>query len=120
MALAAAALSNDGIRPPPRLAMAVHTPAQGWVILPALSDPLQALPAQGARQAAGTLMVSGQLFWEWISPVFQSDHSYTWYLGGTLPDWQGTPLAVVVLLENDNSLLAQSIGEALLKLAIKP
>jgi cell division protein FtsW (lipid II flippase) len=120
MALAAAALSHDGIRPAPRLAMAVHTPAQGWVILPASSDPLQALPAQGARQAAGTLMVSGQPFWEWISPASQSDHSYTWYLGGTLPDWQGTPLAVVVLLENDNSLLAQSIGEALLKLAIKP
>jgi hypothetical protein len=120
MALAAATLSNDGIRPAPRLAVAVHTPAQGWVVLPALSDPVQALPVQGARQVAESLVVSGQPFWESASPASQSDHSYTWYLGGTLPDWQATPLAVVVLLETDNSMLAQHIGEALLALAIKP
>ena len=38
VALAAAALSHDGLRPPPRLAMAVKTPSQGWVVLPPLSE----------------------------------------------------------------------------------
>jgi hypothetical protein len=100
--------------------MAVDTPAQGWVILPALGNPVQALPAEGANQVAGALMVNGQPFWEWVAPVRAAGKSYTWYLGGTLPDWQGTPLAVVILLEEDNSLLAQSIGEALLKLTVQP
>jgi hypothetical protein len=120
MALAAAALSNNGIRPAPRLAMAVNTPAQGWVILPALSNPVQALPVEGARQTTQALMVSGQPFWEWSTPVFVAEKSFTWVLGGTLPDWQGTPLAVVVLLEEYNSSLAKAIGDALLKQAVQP
>ncbi|KAF0107325.1 MAG: cell cycle protein [Anaerolineaceae bacterium] len=120
MALAAAALSNDGVRPAPRLAMAVDTPAQGWVVLPALSDPVQAFPAEGANQTADALMVNGQPFWEWVALVRTADGAFAWYLGGTLPDWQGTPLAVVVLLEEDSSLLAQSIGRALLKLTVQP
>jgi cell division protein FtsW (lipid II flippase) len=120
MALAAAALSNNGIRPAPRLAMAVNTPTQGWVILPALSDPVQALPAEGARQTAQAWVVSSQAFWGWSTSVPSAGKSFTWYLGGTLPDWQGMPLAVVVLLEENNASLAQSIGTNLLQTATSP
>jgi cell division protein FtsW (lipid II flippase) len=120
MALAAATLSNNGIRPAPRLAMAVNTPAQGWVILPALSDPVQALPAEGPRQTAQALMLSGQPFWGWSTSAPSVEKSFTWYLGGTLPDWQGTPLAVVVLLEENNASLAQLIGTNLLQTATSP
>ena len=36
VALAAAALSNHGMIPAPRIATAVNTPNDGWVVLPAL------------------------------------------------------------------------------------
>jgi len=44
----------------------------------------------------------------------------TWYLGGTLPGWQGVSLAVVVLLEEFDPVSAQQIGQAVLQSAIGP
>jgi hypothetical protein len=120
LVLASAALSNKGIRPVPRLAIAVDTPTQGWVVLPALGDNVQALPIAGGNQVVSSLMVTGRPFWESISSASSNEKTFTWFLGGTLPDWQGTPLAIVVLLEADNPLLVQSIGRALLTLAVQP
>jgi len=119
MALAAATLSDLGILPAPRLAMAVNTPTQGWVILPSLSEPVQALPV---ASAAESLMVSGQPFWQASGKGIETQEhkTITWYLAGTLPGWQGTPLAIVVALEEDNPLLAQSIGQTLMKEALRP
>jgi len=37
----------------------------------------------------------------------------TWYIGGTLPGWSRTPIAVAVLLEENNPQLAQEIGQSL-------
>src|SRR5215216_2059292 len=45
VALASAALSNDGMIPAPRIATAVNTPNDGWVILPALGTPWKAVEA---------------------------------------------------------------------------
>jgi len=122
MALAAAALNNQGILPAPRLALAVNTPTQGWVILSPLGEPVQALSAQAAAATAESLMVSGQLFWQASGKgVETQEHkTITWYLAGTLPDWQGIPLALVVTLEEDNSLLAELFGQTLMKEALQP
>ena len=122
MALAAAALSNQGILPAPRLALAVNTPAQGWVILPPLGEPSEALSAQSAATTVESLMVSGQPFWQAIGKgVETQEHkTITWFLAGTLPDWQGIPLALVVTLEEDNSLLAELFGQTLMKEALQP
>jgi cell division protein FtsW (lipid II flippase) len=120
MVLAAATLSNDGIRPAPRLAMAVNTPTQGWVVLPALSQPVIVFPAAGVAETAQALMVSGQPFWQWNGHADQENKTFTWSLGGTLPDWQGTPLAIVVLLEESNSARAALIGQTLLGAATQP
>ena len=65
VALAAAALSHDGIRPAPRLVMAVNTPAQGWVVLPSLSNAVQVLPVDTAISATQSRMVTNQPFWQW-------------------------------------------------------
>ncbi len=120
MALAAATLSSDGVRPAARLAMAVDTPTQGWVILPALSEPAMVFPATDAANAAQALMVSGQPFWQWNAIVTQANQAFSWSLGGTLPDWQGAPLAVVVLLEENDASTAGIIGQTLLEAATKP
>ncbi len=120
MVLAAAALSNDGLRPPPRLAMAVLTPIQGWVILPALTNPVQALPENGAQNVARALMISGQPFWEYSKTGHRDQATITWYLAGTLPGWKGAPLALAILLEEDNPTFIVTIGQNILNSAIGP
>lgn len=117
MVLAAATLSNGGIRPAPRLAMAVDTPTQGWVILPSLSEPARAFSAANAANTAQGLMVSGQPFWQWDSAVNLEPLNLSWSIGGTLPDYRGVPLAVVVLLEENAQNLAKLIGRSVLEIA---
>ncbi len=120
MVLAAATLSNYGVRPAPRLAMAVNTPTQGWVILPALNDPVTAFPAENAASTAKALTVKSHPFWEWDTTVIQETSTFSWSIGGTLPDYQGVPLAIVVLLEENNENLAGLIDQTLLETAINP
>jgi hypothetical protein len=120
MALACAALSHDGVLPAPRLVMAVKTPVQGWVILPALGQPVQALSESSARATASSLIIPGQPFWGVRGKGVEAQKTITWYLAGTLPNWQGTPLAVVVALEADNPPVAEAVGQAILNAAIQP
>jgi len=65
MALAVSALSDKGIRPAARLAMAVDTPAQGWVVLPPLNQTVQVLSANSAAIVTRALVVKGQPLWQW-------------------------------------------------------
>lgn len=114
---AAAALSNRGICPAGQLVMAVNTPTQGWVILPALGQPTQCLAAQDVENL---LKPETGTFWSYTgSGKSESDGSAAWFIGGTTSGWQGTPLAVVVVLENNNRLQARTIGMAVLEAAIK-
>jgi membrane peptidoglycan carboxypeptidase len=117
MALATAALSNNGVRPAVRIAVAVNTPQQGWVILPALDSPVEALPGPFARETAQTL-AGDNPYWSYTSA--SEETPLTWQLAGTLPDWSGTPLALVVLLEEKNPALASQIGSELLDTALQP
>jgi hypothetical protein len=117
MALATAAISNNGIRPPARIALAVNTPQQGWVILPALDEPVEALPGPFAREAAQAFAGENP-YWSYTSTT--NDPPLTWHLTGTLPDWNGTPLALVVVMEEENRSLAGTIGQGLLGTALQP
>jgi cell division protein FtsW (lipid II flippase) len=120
MALATASLSNSGVRPAPRLVMAVNTPVQGWVVLPMLSSSVTVFAPEAATQTAKSLMISGKPFWQWTALAVDESKFFTWYLAGTLPDWQGTPLSVVVLLEENNSVQASTIGQSILDAATQP
>jgi hypothetical protein len=53
-------------------------------------------------------------FWQWSTRVSQGNQDFSWYLGGTLPDYQGVSLTVVVLLEENNPTWAELIGRNLL------
>lgn len=119
MAVAAATLSSGGNLPAPRLANAVNTPAQGWVILPAGSASA-AINSSGAVQAANMLARSDLPAWESFGVGSSPTTTVSWYLAGTLPDWQGTPLALVVLLEEDDPKAAGSIGLTVLQAAMQP
>lgn len=100
--------------------MAVDTPTEDWVILPALSEPVTVFSFTSAAEAAQALMIRGQPFWQWNAKVTNEGQSYSWSLGGTLPNWQGAPLAVVVLLEENNPNGAGIIGQTMLEATTKP
>jgi len=117
MTLAVATISNNGMRPPARITLAVNTPQQGWVILPALGELEESLPGPFARETALTLADKNPY---WGFTGVDEDNPLTWYLAGTLPDWSGTPLALVILLEENNPAMANSIGQSLLKTALQP
>jgi cell division protein FtsW (lipid II flippase) len=120
MALAASAISDKGLRPAPRLAMAVRTPSQGWVVLPALSQPVQVFSSSSATSAALALMVKGQPLWRWSGTAGTATKPFVWAIGGTLPAWQGFPLAIVVLLEDADQQSAAYISQQVLVAAMQP
>ena len=113
MALIAASLSNDGTAPAPRIALAVNTSQSGWVILPALGQPSEIFTPAETEQLLATFAPEGQAFWQFVS-TNKDETAVTWLLAGTTSNWSGTPLAVAVLLEENNAVLASSLAEILL------
>lgn len=119
MALAAAALNQGGIRPAPRLALAVNTPQQGWVVLPPLSEPVRVFSEEQAHTALELLMGENML-WEWSGQGHRGEQTVTWYLAGTPLDWAGPPLTLVLLLEENHPWDIHQIGRAILNAALQP
>jgi cell division protein FtsW (lipid II flippase) len=120
MASAVAGLSNQGLCPASQIASAVETPLEGWVVLPSPGNPIRCLPVDGVSQVTEKLQSKGNLFWEFTSNGTEKNLPVTWYLAGTLSNWSGTPLAIVVILEANNPVLTQNIGREVLKKAIQP
>ncbi len=114
MALAAAALSNDGVRPAPRLVTARQTPEDTWQTLPVLGASQTVFSAPAARQAAQMLASSGKPWWLTVALAPAGEQAYTWVLGGTLPDQPGTPLAIALVLESPQPQAALGIAAQVL------
>jgi cell division protein FtsW (lipid II flippase) len=122
VALAMATLSNDGIRPAPRLALAYHPPESTWMLLPPLDGQVTVFQDTTAQLTAVLLSTASMPIWESLAVIQEPDDpdiAFTWYVGGTLPDWAGTPVVVVVLLESGNVELAREIGQGLLAEIVK-
>ncbi len=116
IALAAAAVSGGGVRPAPQMVIAHHNPQTGWMPVPALGLPEQALSAEEAASIAGQQEAPGQEFWqETVVAAPGSGKPVTWYVGGTQPGLSGTPYAVALVIEGNASELATQIGEAMLQ-----
>lgn len=131
LALAMATLSNDGVRPAPRLALAYLSSGTEWTLLPPLGGQGNVFVDTAAQQTAFALATASQPMWESLAliqateaesegnTVSEPGTAFTWYVGGTLPNWTGAPVVVVVLLENGNVELAREIGEGLLGEVVK-
>jgi hypothetical protein len=87
-----------------------------------LGTPFDVFSATTAHQTANALVAPTNSHWESMALITtQTDdqpQSFTWYLGGTLPEWIGTPVVAVVLLENGDVELAQAIGQGVLALVL--
>jgi hypothetical protein len=102
------------------LTVAVNSPIEGWIILPALSEPVNVFTSNRVAEVIDSLTIEGLPIWQWNARVSREDQVYSWSLGGTLSSEQSTPLAVVVLLEKDDPDLAGAIGRALLETSLNP
>jgi len=119
MALAAATIAGGGQRPEPQMVLAIQTPFEGWV----LREPrpvIPSLPADGTRTAAQMLLQSGTPYWQTVANAPGQGTLNTWFLAGTLPGAQGTPLALALVLEENDPALAAEIGRAVLDGAPQP
>jgi hypothetical protein len=121
LALVAAAISAGGIQPAPVLVTAVKTPAAGWVPLPPLDEARRILPPATASRIAGSLAQTDPQIWQAMAVVKNlAGQTFTWLVGGTLPEWQGAPYALALLLEGDRLELAREIGRSLFLDALPP
>lgn len=117
MAIAAAALTNEGNRPAAVILSAVLTPHQGWVLFPiqpATSTDL----SQGVGETLNSLAAQGTQTWQTTAVAQNNGSPITWYLAGTLPRATNPPLALALVLEEDQAQLARQIGQSLLQIAL--
>ena len=114
-ALASASLSNQGIRPGPRIVNAFQDPEGNWVTLPKNESPVQSFEATQVDAAIDLLKIPDVSLWQ-VTAITETEdgQEITWFLSGTIANWQGQPLVVVVLLEKSAPAAAQAIGNTLL------
>lgn len=120
VALAVAQITNSGVRPAPRLALAVDTSHQGWVVLPgspSVNSAIDLKPPENLRLPG----LEGLPVWEAVGQAKTDDgKTVTWYVSATLGSWPGTPLAMSLIIEEDNPSQAVQIGREVMRAAINP
>lgn len=121
IALGAAAITEQGVRPAPLVVLAVNTPQAGWVLLPSLEKPSQLVTAEVAYEVATQLSHPELAIWYSVAAEQnQQDSGISWFSGGTLPGWEGLPLALVVIVEDNNPAVVENIGKTILQEALLP
>lgn len=112
VAVMGSTLSNGGIVVTPQIAMAYKKPASDWTLIGIDADPMS-LSHFAAVNAARELSHGTFQGWEISSVAKHEEATIAWYVTGTPPDWLGTPITLVVALEDGSALHARSIGREL-------
>jgi hypothetical protein len=123
MALAAATVSDSGLRSAPQLVMAVKTPQSGWVPLQALEESRQVMDPVSARGVFQGHALEDLGIWQATTVVEgELDQPLTWYVAGALPlaGQESAPMALALLLEGNHPDQAVRIGQELLLEAMYP
>ena len=120
LALAAAAISNEGIRPAPSIDSAIETPDGKWEPYYSRDEPVQVFPPEAAAEAAIKLSEPNSQFWEVVamSPPGLADtnkNAGTWYLAGSNLSTIGVPISLALHLEQENPELAVQIGQTIIR-----
>ena len=113
VARASAVFSQAGLMPYPRLAMAVNTPQQGWLVLSTLNSQA-VLTDTDANKVAQILSRQNFTGWDITASSKLDDQSITWYMSGTQQNWKGTPLVFVLVIENGTPQDVQQSGRTIM------
>ncbi len=115
MALVAAAITNNGLMPPPALVNAYLNPDGKWVEINAARPDTEVMAQSVARRIRNELAPTNQAIWYQVGhATINETQPLTWLIGGTTSEWSGTPLAIVIALEENAPDLPQNLGEILL------
>jgi len=118
IATSASAITNNGLMPTPNIVSAVNKSEGGWVsLLKEIKN--QALPVDQARSINDYLKSEEISGWEITAQGDDSKTKAAWYVAGTPSSWTGKPMTIVVVLENQNPLIAREIGREIYTLAIR-
>ena len=58
--------------------------------------------------------------WQSFGEGIDSNQSFAWYVGGSIPEWQGTPYVTVIVLEEADAIKAKDLGLRIADLMTKP
>lgn len=124
MALAAAPLSSGGYQPTPRLILAHSTPDGAWRLVSNSNEGKQILPAATAAAAAEMLADPNLAAWHATSsmPTLDGETAggVTWFIGGSREQWQGSPIVLVIVIEEDDPRFVTQIGLRILSKLLVP
>lgn len=117
MALVAATITNNGIRPAPALVNAYKTPEGEWLIY-GQNRPSQEVFDKSEAEAIQANFASTQnpIWYQMGHALINDSAPLTWYIGGTTAEWSATPLVIAIAIEENAPALAMNIGRTLLTL----
>jgi hypothetical protein len=87
-------------------------------VLSAEGKSIEVMQARAADEAVLPFIVNGKPYWSYFGKAAENNTIITWLLAGTIPDWSGTPLVLVVTLEENNISLAEHIRSTILNSAL--
>ncbi len=119
MTIMAATLANGGRVVKPQIAVAYKSYSGEWILLNKGTSP-QSVVNFNASDAVSKLTQGDFPGWEISSWAANQDATISWYIAGTPPNWYGTPLALVIALEDGTPAAAQTIGRQIFRSAVAP
>ena len=99
LVMAASAISSGGEMPSPLLALSYQLPDGSWKLLQSAARKQAVFQNSTAANVGTMLAIKGSPAWGVVGQALSSStQTITWFVGGTNVDWQGVPVAFVVLI----------------------
>ncbi len=114
MALIAASITNDGDKITPRLVNAYQTENGSWKSYTEPSQAMRVLPQTVAKTTRDYFSQHNKAYWYMMGhSAMEEEQTIVWYVGGTNDAWTGTPMVIVIALEDSQPDLAYRIADQL-------
>lgn len=118
VAYAAGIFSSAGKQPQPYILSGVDTKLEGWVFLGS-SASAQVISTENT-ETINRLLASEEITgWEISSLSQDANGFYSWYIAGTPTQWDGTPLVLVIVFEDENTKTLQDSGRKVFQQIIR-
>jgi cell division protein FtsW (lipid II flippase) len=123
LATAAASISAQGSRPQPLLALDLRLPGEAWQSFNTYQPAESVFSPRAAQDTMRLLADPFHLAWHTVAVILPEEAdqtAYTWFVGGSIPGWQGSPLALALVIEGNQPDLALRAGLQVLNTAMQP